>query len=242
MRLRSKRLTLDYPSLYDETSATSVPCSDYSGETSHKLASPNAACTPRRSARNRSASNVAPSPATPVVRKLVNKRLKLSPCESPLHKHVIITDTVDSSSDESVSVGVAPNKNSLEAARRSLRVSFVPETLPGREGEFSNIYSFLRGKLSTQSGGCMYISGVPGTGKTATSLGVIARLQRETRGVKNIPKFIYSHLNGMQLSRPEHLYTRLANDVFGEKRRISADKCLKLLDDYFSDREQEPVS
>ena len=88
----------------------------------------------------------------------------------------------------------------------------------------------------------MYISGVPGTGKTATSLGAITRLQKETGGVKKIPKFIFSHLNGMQLPRPEHLYTRLAYDVFGEKKRISADKYLKILDEYFSDSDQDPVS
>ena len=244
MRLRSKRHTLDDPSTYDDATDPYSDSNIASGDSMQEFVNTNTACTPRRSGRNKPTPTrkVAPSPATPVPRKSINKRLKLSPFEPPVQRHVLITDTVDSSSDESVSVGVVPNRNSLEAARHSLRVSSVPDTLPGREGEFSNIYSFLRGKLITQSGGCMYISGVPGTGKTATSLGVITRLQKETGGVKKIPKFIFSHLNGMLLSRPEHLYTRLAHDVFGEKKRISADKYLKILDDYFSDREQEPVS
>eukprot|EP00116_Pleurobrachia_bachei_P005966 sb/3466228/ len=53
-------------------------------------------------------------------------------------------------------------------ARSLLHVAAVPETLPGREEQFADVYYFLESKLEEKSGGCMYISGVPGTGKTAT--------------------------------------------------------------------------
>lgn len=52
----------------------------------------------------------------------------------------------------------------LEQIRERLHVSAVPNSLPCREKEFSDIYSFIFGKLTDGSGGCIYISGVPGTG------------------------------------------------------------------------------
>ncbi|RVE73735.1 hypothetical protein OJAV_G00034390 [Oryzias javanicus] len=56
--------------------------------------------------------------------------------------------------------------NVLEEARIRLHVSAVPESLPCREQEFQDIYSFVESKILDGTGGCMYISGVPGTGKT----------------------------------------------------------------------------
>ena len=55
-------------------------------------------------------------------------------------------------------------ETSFSVARSRLHVSAVPETLPCREEQFADIYYFLEGKLEEGSGGCMYISGVPGTG------------------------------------------------------------------------------
>lgn len=53
----------------------------------------------------------------------------------------------------------------LEKIRERLQVSAVPASLPCREKEFSSIYEFIMGKLTDGSGGCIYISGVPGTGE-----------------------------------------------------------------------------
>ena len=245
MRLRSKRSTNnDLSSTPDDVTPTDTSDSYTASRDSSVEKLPDRT---RRSTRGNPtptpSKKVTPSRSTRVARKSM-KRLKLSPCKSPLYKHTLLTGTQgDSSSDESVSIVTPkPLKNQMEVARQYLRVSSVPDSLPGREGEFSNVYSFLKGKLTTKSGGCMYISGVPGTGKTATSLGVIARLQKEIGGSKKIPRFIFSHLNGMQLSQPEHLYTRLARTVFEQKKKISAEKCLQMLDGYFSEKDQKPVS
>ena len=46
-------------------------------------------------------------------------------------------------------------------------LNVCPEVLmviPPREEQFADIYYFLESKLEEKSGGCMYISGVPGTG------------------------------------------------------------------------------
>ncbi|KAJ0032882.1 hypothetical protein NQD34_002963 [Periophthalmus magnuspinnatus] len=49
--------------------------------------------------------------------------------------------------------------NALEEARARLHVSSVPESLPCREQEFQDIYSFVESKIIDGTGGCMYISG-----------------------------------------------------------------------------------
>lgn len=60
---------------------------------------------------------------------------------------------------------ISGEQTELELVRERLHVSAVPTSLPCREKEFENIYSFITGKLMDGCGGCIYISGVPGTGK-----------------------------------------------------------------------------
>jgi origin recognition complex subunit 1 len=58
---------------------------------------------------------------------------------------------------------IADNDGSkLAIARKRLHVSAVPKSLPCREKEYMEIYSFLEGNLIDKVGGCMYVSGVPG--------------------------------------------------------------------------------
>ena len=54
----------------------------------------------------------------------------------------------------------------------------------------------------------MYISGVPGTGKTATVLEVTASLkQAAAEGV--LPPFNFVEVNGMQLTEPQQVYVSI---------------------------------
>lgn len=63
---------------------------------------------------------------------------------------------------------IGGEQTELEMIRERLQVSAVPTSLPCREKEFSSIYEFIMGKLADGSGGCIYISGVPGTGTKST--------------------------------------------------------------------------
>lgn len=94
-------------------------------------------------------------------------------------------------------------------ARTQLHVSYLPISLPCREKEYSDIYGFLKGKLEDGCGGCMYISGVPGTGKTATVTSVIDSLRHENK----MPKFTYVSVNGMRLTEPRQAYVEVCDVV-----------------------------
>ena len=50
----------------------------------------------------------------------------------------------------------------MEEAQRRLHVGAVPDSLPCRDGEFTEIYVFTESNIRCGTGGCMYISGVPG--------------------------------------------------------------------------------
>ncbi|KAF5923163.1 origin recognition complex subunit 1 [Diceros bicornis minor] len=104
----------------------------------------------------------------------------------------------------------------LEEARLRLHVSAVPESLPCREQEFQDIYNFVESKLLDRTGGCMYISGVPGTGKTATVHEVIRGLQQATQA-NDVPPFQYIEVNGMKLTEPHQVYVQILQKLTGQK-------------------------
>ncbi|XP_021259947.1 origin recognition complex subunit 1 [Numida meleagris] len=104
----------------------------------------------------------------------------------------------------------------LEEARLRLHVSAVPKSLPCREEEFQDIYNFVESKLIDGTGGCMYISGVPGTGKTATVHEVIRCLQQATED-DDLPSFQFIEINGMKLTDPHQAYVQILELLTGQK-------------------------
>ncbi|KAL3976917.1 guanylate cyclase soluble subunit alpha [Sarotherodon galilaeus] len=121
--------------------------------------------------------------------------------------------------------------NILEEARARLHVSSVPESLPCREQEFQDIYSFVESKIVDNTGGCMYISGVPGTGKTATVHEVIRCLQHAA-DMDEIPSFHFIEINGMKMTDPHQAYVQILQKLTGQK--ATPDHAAVLLEKRFS--------
>ncbi|NWI88596.1 ORC1 protein, partial [Pitta sordida] len=119
----------------------------------------------------------------------------------------------------------------LEEARLRLHVSAVPESLPCREEEFQDIYNFVESKLIDGTGGCMYISGVPGTGKTATVHEVIRCLQQAAES-DELPPFQFVEINGMKLTDPHQAYVQILEFLTGQK--VTATHAAVLLAKLFS--------
>ncbi|KAK2609013.1 Origin recognition complex, subunit 1 [Conoideocrella luteorostrata] len=119
----------------------------------------------------------------------------------------------------------------FQIARSRLHVSSVPTSLPCREGEFSLVYSHLEAAISDGTGNCIYISGTPGTGKTATVREVIARLE-EAVGSDELDDFIFVEINGMKITDPHQSYTLLWEALRAE--RASPAQALDLLEREFS--------
>ncbi|NXX31912.1 ORC1 protein, partial [Nicator chloris] len=119
----------------------------------------------------------------------------------------------------------------LEEARLRLHVSAIPESLPCREEEFQDIYNFVESKLIDGTGGCMYISGVPGTGKTATVHEVIRCLQQAAEN-DELPPFQFVEINGMKLTDPHQAYVQILDFLTGQK--VTAAHAAVLLAKLFS--------
>ncbi|KAG0173990.1 Origin recognition complex, subunit 1 [Apophysomyces sp. BC1034] len=127
-----------------------------------------------------------------------------------------------------------------ELARERLHVSAVPESLPCREDEFTEIMGYLESAIEEGTGMCVYISGVPGTGKTATVLEIIRHLQYQAEQ-QTLPAFDFVEINGMKLTDPNQAYSVLwecldrANHTETDKRkRVTSAHALQLLEAQFN--------
>jgi origin recognition complex subunit 1 len=72
---------------------------------------------------------------------------------------------------------------------------------------------------------CMYISGVPGTGKTATVTSVINQLVTLAKA-GDLPEFQYVNINGMKLTEPRQAYVEVKKKI-GTASRPDTDIYIK---------------
>ncbi|GJE89741.1 P-loop containing nucleoside triphosphate hydrolase protein [Phanerochaete sordida] len=134
-------------------------------------------------------------------------------------------------------------------AMQVLHVSARPEggaegegrgaVLPCRETEYGRILGAVEELLDEGSGGCIYISGVPGTGKTATVHSVVRALTAlSTQSL--VPPFTYVEINGLRIPEPGAAYGLLWEAVSGHDAtkdghlRMSSKEALRRLGRWFS--------
>ncbi|KAK3330869.1 P-loop containing nucleoside triphosphate hydrolase protein [Apodospora peruviana] len=118
-----------------------------------------------------------------------------------------------------------------QVARTQLHVASVPTSLPCREAEFSLVYSHLEAAITDGTGTCIYISGTPGTGKTATVREVVSHLDNAVRA-DELDDFIFVEINGMKITDPHQSYSLLWEALKGQ--RVSPSQALDLLEREFS--------
>ncbi|KAK0194071.1 P-loop containing nucleoside triphosphate hydrolase protein, partial [Armillaria mellea] len=123
-------------------------------------------------------------------------------------------------------------------AMHALHVGSRPDALPCRDDEYHHVLRSVRDLLEEGSGGCIYISGVPGTGKTATVHAVVRELRRLAEASETNP-FTYVEINGLRIPEPNAAYNVLWEGISGHDVKtdghlqISAKESLKALTNYF---------
>ncbi|KAK4152257.1 hypothetical protein C8A00DRAFT_44653 [Chaetomidium leptoderma] len=181
--------------------------------TPKKARTRDAAVTP--SSKRKAGAGGTSKPATPSShrRLLVKKHLEFTPLAtrtlSPHHIHA----------------------SPYQLARTQLHVASVPTSLPCREAEFSLVYSHLEAAITDGAGTCIYISGTPGTGKTATVREVVSHLDSAVRA-DELDDFIFVEINGMKITDPHQAYALLWEALKGQ--RVSPAQALDLLEREFS--------
>lgn len=132
-------------------------------------------------------------------------------------------------------------------ARVSLHISSVPDSLPCREDEFSAVFLALENAIGAETGSCIYISGTPGTGKTATVMEAITQLYLRVEDGE-LQKFEFIDINGMRLAHSTAAYDLLWEAVSAAmgnsaKKRLSTANIVSSLESEFrrKNRERSPV-
>ncbi|CAK7269167.1 Origin recognition complex, subunit 1 [Sporothrix epigloea] len=129
---------------------------------------------------------------------------------------------------------ISPNhyqSSPFQKARANLHVAAVPTSLPCRESEFSLVYAHLEAAITEGTGSCIYISGTPGTGKTATVREVVSSLDSAVQA-DELDDFIFVEINGMKITDPHQSYSLLWEALKGQ--RVSPGQALDLLEHEFS--------
>ncbi|KAF8938108.1 Origin recognition complex, subunit 1 [Haplosporangium gracile] len=129
------------------------------------------------------------------------------------------------------SISATAPKTDFEHARNRLHVKAVPDSLPCREDEFLEIQEHLESAIEDGTGSCIYISGVPGTGKTATVHEVIRSLQAKAEEGEISP-FQFVEINGMKVTEPSYAYVLLWMAL--SEQKVTANHALQLLEKQFS--------
>jgi origin recognition complex subunit 1 len=157
---------------------------------------------------------------------------KSSKFTTPTHKRIVIKRPL-----EITPLGtriLSPSQylsSPYQQARSTLHVASVPLSLPCRDTEFSTVYTYLHSAITSGTGACLYISGTPGTGKTATVREVIAQLHSAVLA-SELDDFNFVEINGMKVTDPHQSYALLWEALKGD--RVSPSHALSLLSHEFS--------
>lgn len=129
-------------------------------------------------------------------------------------------------------------KKMLSKAKKVLGTNTELKALPCREEEFYELYHKLEDSILTQNGCCIYVSGTPGVGKTATIREVIkqlsAKMTIQSNGVK---MFNYLEINGLKLIKPQSAYEILWKKISGVS--TSTNNALNFLQQHFEKTEDD---
>ncbi|KAF2706700.1 origin recognition complex subunit 1, partial [Pleomassaria siparia CBS 279.74] len=150
---------------------------------------------------------------------------------TPTHRRIIVKRPLEFTPLGTRLLSPSALASPFQIARNQLHVSSVPAALPCREEEFATVYSHLEAAITDGSGSCIYISGTPGTGKTATVREVVAQLHASVQA-EELDDFIFVEINGMKVTDPHQSYSLLWQALRGD--RVSPSHALELLEREFS--------
>lgn len=126
----------------------------------------------------------------------------------------------------------------LVKAKKVLGTGTALKALPCREEEFYELYHRLEDSINSKRGCCIYVSGTPGVGKTATIREVIKQLSAKmTIQSKGVKVFNYVEINGLKLIKPQAAYEVLWKKI--SKNSTSANNALNFLQQHFETTEEE---
>ncbi|KAJ2963495.1 hypothetical protein NQZ79_g1546 [Umbelopsis isabellina] len=112
--------------------------------------------------------------------------------------------------------------NLLQEAKALFRRTAVPTRLVGRTQERDTIAKFWEDHAIGNKSGCLYISGSPGTGKSAMLREIIADMQPKAKDVSTHTIKVCS-INCMSVKEPRAIYAKLVAELKGPRTIVETD-------------------
>ncbi|XP_042528502.1 cell division control protein 6 homolog [Dipodomys spectabilis] len=112
---------------------------------------------------------------------------------------------------ESVCVRLFKQEGTCYQQAKLVLNTAVPDRLPAREKEMDVIRHFLREHICGKKAGSLYLSGAPGTGKTACLSRILQDFKKEEKGFKTIM------LNCMSLRNAQAVFPAIAQEIYQEE-------------------------
>lgn len=146
-----------------------------------------------------------PCPKTPRHRDSVKKPV------TPRHRVSVIGKPITPRSGKLFSTPTkgAATPTIMTTAKTLFSRSGEPGRLIGRDEERKQLASFLGPRLSARSGGCLYVSGPPGCGKSALLTEVMGDLGADK--ADNVKK---AYVNCMTMKDPKGIYVKLLEEFY----------------------------
>eukprot|EP00347_Sterkiella_histriomuscorum_P006386 403352961 len=122
-----------------------------------------------------------------------------------------------------------------DQACEKLQLNSIPDSFPCRGKERKYIEEYLANGLKNK--GCsssLYISGMPGTGKTATTLEVIKKFKAQKQN-----NFKFLHINAMSLTNPNLVYTVIHEHI--TRKRVNPTSAADFLDTFFKKKDKQKL-
>jgi Cdc6-like AAA superfamily ATPase len=173
---------------------------------------------------------------------------RLKPPASLQHQESQYAEVVIIDDDDEPKTSIA-SQNLLFRASAALQPQDTSGQLPCREEEQETISCHLR--LAIRNGGShnvLYVSGMPGTGKTASVLQAIEKLQPQSiSSTASQLMFTLVHVNAMCLNHPKAVYgeilkqLQLAGLDSGTGRRCGAGPAMQKLQTFFERRKSQDL-
>ena len=157
-----------------------------------------------------------PTPKTPRHREACAKKVPIT----PRHRIGLVGKSLTPRGLRTPST--PKNVSSLYISARQLFTrSALPGRLVGRDDEKKHLQSLLHGALASRSGRCIYVSGPPGTGKSAL-------IREVCNGIQGMDGVKALHINCMGVKTPEEIYARLSSELIADQLLSGPDTCAQL--------------
>lgn len=169
----------------------------------------------------------------------LNKRMKIKDSSKPLNLTLSPKKPKTTQISGKQTLGIDSTSEAFKEMKAKLHASAKINSLPCREDEFTSLYLSLENAIQEEVGSCLYVSGTPGVGKTATIREVVSQL-KESNIAGDLKNFDYLEINGLSLVSPALAYEVLWQKISGLK--VTASNAALLLENYFSQEgERKPL-